>query len=298
MAGNVLNSQKLVSTPFSFGATVSAFRWQNKSVDFSDVDENSYNLSSSALTQYFSSGGGADTVLATHVYGNPCDVAAIGYTAKNNGCKVIYDAAHCFSVCLNNNSILNYGDASVLSFHATKLFHSVEGGAVVFSNGDDYELAKAMINFGIAPGKSTLGMGINAKLSEYHAASGLVNLDIIDQVIEHRAELFCYYRCLLKDCVGLPEWHEEATLNGAYMPILVPNGNDVVAFVEKLLSLDVQSRRYFYPSLNKVYPNSPESLPMVVSEKLANSAVCLHLHYYMTRCDVRAVCNAVKSVLK
>ncbi|MEH6712198.1 MAG: DegT/DnrJ/EryC1/StrS family aminotransferase, partial [Paraglaciecola polaris] len=193
VAGRAIGSKSIISTPFSFIATVSAFKWQKDEVAFADIDPYSLNLCPQAVKTAYRKGCKADTLVATHVYGNPCDVLAIDKLSELNNFQVIYDAAHAFGVKINGQSVLNYGDASILSFHATKVFHTIEGGAIVFKDRVDYEKAEEIINFGIRPGQGVVNIGINAKMNEYQAAVGLVNLEEIDNILYHRAELFHAY---------------------------------------------------------------------------------------------------------
>lgn len=297
VAGKALESQSLLSTPFSFVATVSAFEWQNYDIAFADIDRNSYNLSPDAVNNAFEKGCLADTILATHVYGNPCDVASFEQINKQRNCKIIYDAAHAFGVKLGNKSVLNFGDASVLSFHATKVFHTVEGGAIVFKKAEDYQKAKNMINFGIKPGFGVVSSGINAKFNEYQAAVGLVNLDDMDNVLEHRSNLFNLYRNGLRDVVELPVWHSEASMNGAYMPIRLKDSNQLITVKAALLEKNIESRHYFKPSLETVYTDY-HNYGSVNSSEVSKSVLCLPMHVHMQIEDIIRVVDTVKLGLK
>lgn len=294
VAAKTLGVKALISTPFSFVATVSAFMWQKNIVAFSDIDRNSYNLCPMAVREEFENGAKEDAIVATHVFGNPCDVENFEKIARKYNKKLIYDAAHAFGVKIGDNSVLNYGDASTLSFHATKIFHTIEGGAVVFSKNDDYEKAKELINFGINRNNRIVGEGINAKLNEYQAAVGLVNLEEMDTALEHRANLFHAYREGVKDIVEVPTWHPEAKYNGAYMPIKLKN-NKHLANVEKSLSeKGIQTRRYFSPSLEEVFMNN-NSYGTQNSKIVSEGVLCLPLHADMTISDVNSVIKALKS---
>ena len=294
VAGRSISSQSIIATPFSFVATVSAFKWQKDEVAFADIDSQSLNLSPQAVKTAYRKGCKADTLVATHVYGNPCDVTAFDKLSEQNNFQIIYDAAHAFGVKINDQSVLNYGDASVLSFHATKVFHTVEGGAIVFKDKVNYEKAVEIINFGIRPGQGVINVGINAKMNEYQAAVGLVNLDEIDNTLNHRAELFHAYRQGLKDVVTLPTWHPEANANGAYMPILLENEQQLNRVTRALDANDIQNRHYFAPSLDKIFVDNhnygtPNSL------KASERILCLPLHAYLTFDQVNTVVSAVKA---
>jgi len=197
---------------------------------------------------------------------------------------------------LGDQSVLNYGDASTLSFHATKVFHTVEGGAVVFKNASDYENALDIINFGIRFGQGIVRTGLNAKLNEYQAAVGLVNLEIIDDVIDHRRELFEHYTRELGGYVELPQWHNRASKNGAYMAVKLRNNEELNKTYNFLSSRGIQSRNYFSPCLSQVF-SSEVHFKLSVSEALSRSVLCLPLHAYMSLKDVKTVSNAIKKVL-
>ncbi|TVU61483.1 DegT/DnrJ/EryC1/StrS family aminotransferase [Vibrio atlanticus] len=296
VACKVLNIDSAVTTPFSFVATTSSLLWQGIETTFSDIDINSYNLCPKNLKKSFLYNADCDGVVATHVYGNPCDVVGLDKVAKDFGKKVVYDAAHAFGVKVGDTSVLNFGDASTLSFHATKVFHTVEGGAIKFKNKNDFERAKQLINFGIKPDGSLGEPGINAKLNEYQCAVGLTLLDNIENVIKHRAKLFETYINELKDSVGLPEWHSQASINGSYMPIYIPCDKKRARLVQALFDNDIQYRRYFSPSLDLVF-GQEKSFNCRNSNEIAGSVICLPLHYNMTVLDVLKVSSVIKDVI-
>lgn len=294
VACKVLNINSAITTPFSFVATTSSLLWQGIEVAFSDIDPKSYNLCPKKLDEALQKDNHYDGVVATHVYGNPCDVNGIADVAKKYDKKVVYDAAHAFGVNVKGESILNFGDASTLSFHATKVFHTVEGGAIVFKHKADYEKAKQIINFGQQPDGLLGEPGINAKLNEYQCAVGLTLLDNIEDVIQHRASLFSIYREELKDVVKLPEWHVQASLNGAYMPIYIADEYKQRKIVEALTKSNIESRRYFTPSLDVAY-SKQYSFGCQRSHKLAGGVICLPLHAYMTFDNVEKVSKIIKA---
>ncbi|QYJ83751.1 DegT/DnrJ/EryC1/StrS family aminotransferase [Shewanella aegiceratis] len=296
VAAKAIGSQSFLITPFSFVATASAFKWQRDEVAFADIDPNSLNLSSLAVDNAYREGCTADTVVATHVYGNPCDVYSMDKLAKKHGFRLLYDAAHAFGINLNSKSVLEYGDASTLSFHATKIFHTVEGGAIVFKDNDIFEKAKEMINFGIKTGVGVVGVGINAKLNEYQAAVGLVNLEGIDDILSHRSELFYSYRKGLEDCVKLPDWHPQANVNGAYMPILLESEEQLKKISNLLCENNIESRHYFSPSLNNVFVDSHD-YGSVNSVSASKRVLCLPLHANLSLDEVKKVVKIVREGL-
>ncbi|QBY03137.1 DegT/DnrJ/EryC1/StrS family aminotransferase [Thalassotalea sp. HSM 43] len=296
VAAKTLGSESILSTPFSFVATVSAFEWQDNKVSFSDIDRRSYNLCPKSVEEAFYKGCNVDTVVATHVYGNPCDVDAFENIKSQRNVKVIYDAAHAFGIKVRGQSVLNYGDASTLSFHATKVFHTVEGGAIVFKEKENFEKAKELINFGIKPGRGIVETGINAKLNEYQAAVGLVNLEEIDNVIENRAHLFHTYCAGLKDFVEILKWHPEANANGAYMPIRLESQAQLKRVSEALTECNIQHRQYFSPSLDTVFHQNV-NYGCSNSKFISDRMLCLPLHAYVTKQDISTIIETAKKGL-
>ena len=297
VAGRAIGSQSIIATPFSFAATVSAFKWQKDEVAFADIDPQSLNLCPQAVKSAYRKGSKADTLVATHVYGNPCDVSAMNELSKQHNFQIIYDAAHAFGVKVNNQSVLNYGDASTLSFHATKVFHTVEGGAIVFKDRANFEKAEEIINFGIRPGQGVVNVGINAKMNEYQAAVGLVNLENIDNILEHRAELFHADREGLKDIVKLPSWHPESNFNGAYMPIILEDKAQLDRVTQALDANNIQNRHYFAPSLDKIFVDS-HNYGTSSSLKASENILCLPMHAHLTLHEVNKVTQTIKGLLE
>lgn len=294
VAYKALNTQSALTTPFSFVATASSLIWQGIETSFCDIDANSFNLCPIQAKNSLNANKDIDTVVATHVYGNPCDVNAFDKLSNEQNVKIIYDAAHAFGVKVAGNSVLNFGDASTLSFHATKVFHTAEGGAIVFKNKTDFERAKRLINFGIGEKGIITEAGINAKLNEYQCAVGLVLLDEIDEITNHRAELFKAYRDCLQGFVEMPQWHEHTNFNGAYMPIKL-NCAKERALVEKALKdHEIQCRQYFSNSLDSVFDNQNADSNQI-SKSISQTILCLPLHFYMKVEDVMRVTKLVKA---
>lgn len=297
VACKTLKIESALTTPFSFVATTSSLLWQNIDVGFCDIDPHSLNLSPSTITAALQKSNNFDAIVATHVYGNPCDVKSIEQISNKYNNKVIYDAAHAFGVNVGDKSVLSFGDASTLSFHATKVFHTVEGGAIVFKNRDDFDFAKKLINFGIESDGSLSTPGVNAKLNEYQSAVGLTLLDDIDNVLEHRIALFERYREELNGVLEMPVWHKEASFNGAYMPVTCDSEEQLKDILEHLNSRGIQSRKYFSPSLDLAYPYCV-SEGCDVSQQNANKMLCLPLHFSMTKDDVKTVVNEIREFLR
>jgi len=272
IASSVLNvKNKVLTTPFSFVATTSSQLWEGIDVVYSDIDKDSFNLSANEISNHIDNN--VEAIIPVHVFGNPCDVEKISVVAKEKNVKVIYDAAHAFGVKYKGKSILSYGDISILSFHATKLFHTVEGGALIFNDEQQYNKAKSLINFGYCDGEID-HIGINAKMSEFHAAMGLCVLDDIEIIIEDRKKQYEHYLKELKNSVVVQSTLEGTEQNYSYFPVVLENEKMVLNILEKLKVLNIFPRRYFYPSLNKLsYMGSEQSMP--ISEHISECIICL-----------------------
>ncbi|MBA6384461.1 DegT/DnrJ/EryC1/StrS family aminotransferase [Colwellia sp. BRX10-6] len=296
VAYKALNVKSALTTPFSFVATASSLIWQGIETSFSDIDKKSYNLCPKQVQKVLDNDSNVDTIVATHVYGNPCDINRFDDIGKKYNINIIYDASHAFAVNVDGKSVLSFGDASTLSFHATKVFHTVEGGAIVFKRKADFERAKRLINFGIDDNGNITEAGINAKLNEYQCAVGLSLLDEIDNIVEHRATLFEYYRDELKHYVDMPLWFDSSSFNGAYMAISLKNKDIKELLVNELKIHNIQSRSYFSPSLESIF-NKSKDYGVENSRQIVESVLCLPLHFYMTISDVDAVVKVVKKVV-
>jgi len=297
VAYKVLNTQSALTTPFSFVATTSSLIWQGVETVFCDIDAKSYNLCPSEVNKALRVDKSIDTVVATHVYGNPCNVKAFSALAEEHNVNVIYDAAHAFGVKIGDKSVLSFGDASTLSFHATKVFHTVEGGAIIFKRAEDFKKAKELINFGMDSSGAISDVGINAKLNEYQCAVGLTLLDNIDMVLEHRSKLFKAYKVGLSGILELPKWHDETNYNGAYFPIYLESKERYDCVTTALKYNEIEFRPYFKPSLDLVFSDVRNN-GVGISQKISNHILCLPLHYNMTIDDINTVVNCINLALK
>jgi len=238
---------EVITTPFSFVATTSSLLWQDIQPVFVDIESKSLNLDASKIEKSITKK--TTGILPVHVFSNACEVEKIDEIAKKNNLKVIYDASHTFNIRYNNKSLLKYGDISTISFHATKLFHTVEGGALIIKDDSLYKEAKQMRNFGFKQAQ-TYSLGINGKMSELHAAMGLCLLDEIDEVILKRKKIWDYYFEKLNTLFPLQVRHSQVDNNYHYFPIICKNENDVLKIMDELSKLEIFPRRYFYPSLD------------------------------------------------
>ncbi len=270
---------EIITTPFSYIATTSSIRWENCKPVFVDIDGATLNIDPAKIEGAIT--GSTKAILATHVYGNACEIDAIQEIANRHKLRVIYDAAHCFGVKYKGKSIFSYGDISTTSYHATKLFHTIEGGAV-FTN--DEALDRRMYfmrNFGHNGPVDFAEIGINGKNSEFHAAMGLANLKYVDQILASRIEQSQRYDKWLK---VIPqqriEVNRQSTHNRAYYPIIFESEEVALKVKRELESNQVYPRRYFYPSLNTVPLYKGGSLP--VSESISQRIICLPLYHSLT----------------
>ena len=286
--------KEAVTSPFTFIATASAMKWQGVMPRFADIDRKSLCLSPETAEQNLTEQTKA--IVPVHVYGNPCDVEAFEKLGNKHSIPVIYDASHTFAVQYKGDSILNWGDASTLSFHATKLFHTVEGGGIAFKDDEVYERAQKMLNFGLGGTRSDIDVpGINAKMSEVHAAYGLCILDSIDDILQRRSEILSAYRTGLSSVVETPEWREGASQNAAYAPLLLESEEQCLKVLDELKSVDVAARRYFYPSLNTVAEFRDISAGNCSNaENAASRAICLPIYPDLADADVQRIIEAVK----
>ena len=265
---------EVITTPFSFVATTSSLMWEGLKPVFADIDPETFNIDPKEIEKKITSKTSA--ILPVHVFGNPCDVKEIERIADKNNLKVIYDAAHAFGVKKDGNSILNYGDISVLSFHATKLFHTIEGGALIFKDRSLYEKAKAMINFGFENG-AIKELGINAKMNEFQAAMGLCVLDDVDKILQNRKEVFNYYYENLKDIVQFQKFDPES-YNYSYVPVLFENEEELLKVEQRLNENNIFPRRYFHPTLNTLC-FLEDKQHCQNSEDVSRRVLCLPVYY-------------------
>jgi dTDP-4-amino-4,6-dideoxygalactose transaminase len=268
-------SGKALTTAFSFIATASSLQWEGIQPAFVDIDPASLCFDPAAAEKQLARGVSA--LVPVHVYGNACDVEAIERLAAERGLKVVYDAAHAFGVKYKGRSILSYGDASTLSFHATKLFHTIEGGAIVFREKAALERAKLLINFGIPGPDAVIGLGINAKMNEMQAAMGLCVLDEIGEIFAQREAVWSHYERVLAGRLERPVRNPHATNNFAYYPVLFPAEKDLLAAVAVLEAAGVATRRYFYPSLDTL-AFLGAATPAQHSQAIAKRVLCLPMY--------------------
>ncbi len=288
-------SGEIITTPFSYVATTSSIVWENCSPVFVDIDPNSLNIDPNLIAAAITEKTTA--ILATHVYGNPCDIDAIERIAKQHDLKVIYDAAHCFGTQYKGQSVLNYGDICTISFHATKLFQTGEGGAIVVKDKDLAKKIGYLRNFGHSGPESFDGVGINGKNSEFHAAMGLCNLKYVEKILEKRKSDYLHYMNKL-DLASLKQISLTAhsTWNYSYIPVLFESETACVRVFEELKAREIYARRYFYPTLNSLdYLQAKTTMP--IAEDSAKRVLCLPSYFDLTTTEIDLVCRIINQFL-
>jgi len=276
---------EVITTPYSFVATTHSLWWNNIKPVFVDIEPEFGNLDPDKIEAAITTKTTA--IMPVHVYGNPCHVEKIQRIADIYGLRLIYDAAHAFGVKYKGGSILNFGDLSILSFHATKVFNTFEGGAIISHDSATKQRIDYLKNFGFAGETTIMAPGINSKMNEVQAAMGLLQLKSFNESIEKRKQVANRYRELLKDVNGitmLPE-PQETVSNYAYFPIFVDEqayGMSRDALYEKLKHNNIFGRRYFYPLISEfsmyrgLESSAPEHLP--VAHNIANDVICLPIY--------------------
>lgn len=290
---------EVITTPYTFVATPHALVWNRLTPVFVDIDPYTFNIDPSKIEAAITPRTTA--ILPVHCYGCPCDVEAIQAIADKHGLRVLYDAAHAFGVADAGGSILRHGDLSVLSLHATKVFNTFEGGAIISPSAKVKQHVDQVRNFGFVDETTVTTVGINGKMSEINAAFGLVQLDHVEHAIQRRQTIDRLYRDRLADIVGiqcLPA-AQNYSANFAYFPILVDKryGMTRDALYECLQDHNVFARRYFYPLVTEmaVYKNAVRTFPTPVASHAAAQVICLPIYPDLQHVDLERVVNVIRS---
>lgn len=284
---------EVITTPFSYVATTSSIAWEGCTPVFVDIDPVTLNINADLIEAAITEKTTA--ILPTHVYGIPCDVDKIKAIATKHGLKVIYDAAHAFAVKYKGQSLVNFGDVAMLSLHATKIFHTGEGGALVTNDDAIAHRIDYMRNFGHYGYEDFHGVGINGKVSEIHAAMGLSVLPYMDQIIGHRKWAIELYNSLLENTpleLIRKNMPEGVTDNYSYYPVLFPSEEVMLAAITDLKENSINARRYFYPSLNRLPYVNQAAMP--VAEDISSRILCLPLSHEISEAEIRKVAAVVK----
>jgi dTDP-4-amino-4,6-dideoxygalactose transaminase len=292
---------EVITTPYSFVATAHSIWWNGLKPVFVDIEGKTGNLNPALIESAITPATTA--IMPVHVYGNPCDTQAIQDLADRYNLIVIYDAAHAFGVEVNGESILNFGDMSSLSFHATKTYNTVEGGALVVKDARMKKHIDYLKNFGFADEVTVVAPGINSKMDELRAAYGLLNLKLIDGAIEKRKGIADTYREFLRSVSGISFFEDlpNVRYNYSYFPIFVDEkefGMSREALYQKLKDNGIFGRRYFYPLISDfpVYKGLPSSAPerLPVARKMAGEVICLPIYAGLGMEEVEMICGVVR----
>lgn len=298
LAIKALNLQgEIITTPYSYVATTTSILWEGCEPVFVDIEDRTFcidpDLIEAAITEKTSA------ILATHVYGYPCDVVKIQKIADKHNLKVIYDAAHAFGVKLFGESLLLHGDCSTLSFHATKLFHTGEGGAVICKDAEVTKRIFLMARFGHVGEDNYLDLGINAKMSELHAAMGLCVLPNVSDIIAARKECSGWYDEHLEGCsLQRPVSPVGLEYNYAYYPVIFSTHEAMMRVRQALLDNEIGPRRYFYPSLNTLsYLKAELKRACPISESISSRVLCLPMYVGLSKAYIEAICGIIRRSL-
>ena len=282
---------EIITTPYSYVATTNSIIWENCIPIFVDIDPITLCIDTSKIESKITERTSA--IMATHVYGVPCDVEGMDTLANKYDLATIYDAAHAFGVKVNGKSIFNYGTVSTVSFHATKVFHTIEGGAVITNDADISEKVFLSKTFGHRMDDYQMA-GINAKNSELHAAIGLCNLNVVDYIMQERKFIFDRYYSLMEHLpIQMLKIEENTEHNYAYFPVVFESHEMMMKVKTSLEEQNIFPRRYFYPSLNTLSFAGEEKCS--ISEKISQSVLCLPFYHDLSQTSVERIVKIILS---
>ena len=286
---------EVITTPFSFVATTSSIAANNLKPIFADIDKKTFNIDTKQIEKKISAKTSA--IVPVHVFGNSCEIDKIKNIAKKHNLKVVYDACHAFDVNYKNQNILNYGDISTLSFHATKTFHTIEGGALIINDDKLVEKVRYLINFGIKNKEEIVALGTNGKMNEFEAAMGLCLLDDLNILYEKRKKVYNLYYKNLKNHFLFQKQNKNSTKNFSYFPIVFES-NEKLKKIEKALNKEnIFPRRYFYPSLDTLkYIKPKQKSP--ISRDIASRILCLPFYADLELDIQQKIIKIIKENLK
>ncbi len=287
-----INDGEIITTPFSYVATTSSVLWQRCKPVFVDIEPDNFTIDANKIESAITDKTRA--IMAVHVFGYACNVDKIQQIANKYNLKVIYDGAHAFGSKYKNKSLLSYGDVSTCSFHATKLFHTVEGGACIVRDKSVSDKLEYQKRFG-HQGDTHYMLGINAKQSEFHAAMGLANYPYIADIIADRKRVSDMYDNGLGGCVVRPKKQSDLEYNYAYYPVVFKSEAELLNVFSALNAQDIYPRRYFYPSLNKLPYVNGEKCP--ISEDISKRIACLPLYVGLENETIQKISQVIKATL-
>jgi dTDP-4-amino-4,6-dideoxygalactose transaminase len=289
-------TKEVITSPFSYTATSNSILWEGCKPVFVDIDPGTFCIDADRIENSITRD--TQAILATHVYGLPCNVVKIEEIANRNHLKVIYDGAHAFGSMLRGKSLLNYGDVSTCSFHATKLFHTVEGGCIILNDDELEQKVLLYRSFGHI-GDDYYSIGINGKNSEFHAAMGLALLPKIGYIIEERKKIFSIYDSFLPNNLPRPIYSSQGfEYNYAYFPVIFDSEELLLKVKYDLASQEINVRRYFFPSLNTLPQTIEFNNSCPISEDICRRVICLPLYVGLTESEIELICSIIKRAMK
>ena len=284
---------EVITTPFTFIATTSSLVWSGLKPRFADIDKETFCMDPKKIEEMITPETSA--ILPVHVFGNTCDLEKIQEIADRYRLKLIYDAAHSFGVQYKNKSVLEHGDISILSFHATKIFHTCEGGALIIKDDAVFEKAKKMVDFGITSSEVIEELGVNAKMNEFEGAMGLCVLDDISGILTNREKIFRYYLDNLPKTIRFQKLNEFHDYNYSYFPVIFSSGDQRAKVQAELNNKGIFPRRYFHPSLDSLcYLQETQAMP--VSRGISERILCLPLYSGLDTTDVDMIIEVVEKI--
>lgn len=285
---------EVITTPFSFAATTSTLVWEGLTPIFADVEPHSFNIDPKQIEALITPKTSA--ILPVHVFGNPCEVEVIQAIADKHELKVIYDAAHAFGSEYKGQSVLNHGDISTVSFHATKLFHTIEGGAVITNDDELSNKVRLLMNFGITGPTTIESVGTNAKMNEFEAAMGLCVLEEIDTIKIGRERVWKSYQELLADTnLTFQAWNQHGANNHAYAPVLFESEDKLLITEAKLKEKGILPRRYFHPSLDALDYVGSENI-CYTSRDIASRVLCLPIYPQLNTESLNEIIQTIREL--
>ena len=282
---------EIITTPFTWVATVSAIKWEGCTPVFCDIDPETLNIDEEKIESLITENTVA--IMPVHVFGTACNVEKIEEIAKKHDLRVIYDAAHGIGTTYKGKSILEYGDISATSLHATKLFNTGEGGACITNSNELDEKLQRIRFFGHDSNKDVVEDGFNGKMTEIHASLGLVNLKYFDKVLEDRKEKYLRYKELLKESPGIRFQEIGGGTNYSYFPVIFHSEGRLLKVEKKLNENNIFPRRYFYPSVN-TYTEIVKYEPTPISEDISKRVMCLPLYYELNIDEIEDICKLIE----
>ena len=282
---------EIITTPFSYVATTASILWERCDPVFVDIELKTFCIDVNKIERAITKKTKA--IMAVHVFGFPCDIERIEKIAKKYNLKVIYDGAHAFGVEYRRKSLLNYGDISICSFHATKIFHTVEGGCLIVKDDKISNKVELMKRFG-HHGDEHYFLGINAKMSEFHAAMGLCNFKHLYHILKSRKKISELYDSNLNEYIYIPKANRYTKKNYSYYPIVFDKEERLLKVLNALDKERIYPRRYFYPSLNLLsYLENKQKCP--ISEDIAKRVLCLPMYVGLKEDDIKNICKIINN---